>query len=361
MGKNKLPLWRSIVIGLLMVVVFSATLVLFNIYSIIDYNLEPVTDDVYEYVDEHFGYRALSEEQQEKFKEQNYEKLEKYSENPMQYGRMVEILYCNKLYIKAFGIKAFYKSIYDYGEENAYIHREAQLRKIAYTQLYPKWEKEYNRYVELSQKEDEERKNTTYILYSAILFCGVCIYLLSFRSIERKNRQAHSLMVYCVICEILSVIIASIPFALDENTINDTYCLWALLFFPSVVINPIIIVYLSKKSIEENQPHLLIPLWLSKANVAYSELSKRLFLAFIAYPLFYLVPVPYVGIYVFIFYIIPMSFIFAITHITIWIAKGRKIYKTSEYHQQKAMIYCRFCGKLIDADSDYCRYCGKKL
>ena len=62
MKKNKLPLWRSIVIGLLMVVVFSATLVLLNIYSIIDYNLEPVTDDVYEYVDGHFGLNALSKD-----------------------------------------------------------------------------------------------------------------------------------------------------------------------------------------------------------------------------------------------------------------------------------------------------------
>lgn len=71
MKKNKLPLWRSIVIGLLMVVVFSATLVLLNIYSIIDYNLEPVTDDVYEYVDEHFGLNALSKDEYERFINKN--------------------------------------------------------------------------------------------------------------------------------------------------------------------------------------------------------------------------------------------------------------------------------------------------
>lgn len=356
MKKNKLPLWRSIVIGLLMVVVFSATLVLLNIYSIIDYNLEPVTDDVYEYVDEHFGLNALSKNEYERFINNNKDMISEHGYDPS----YINVLYRNKLYIDFFGMNAFDKTIHDYGDK-AYSQRNTQLEKLAYTQLYPKWEKEYNRYVELSQKEDEERKNTTYILYSAILFCGVCIYLLSFRQIERKNRQAYSLMVYCVICEILSVIIASIPFALDKNTINDSYGLWALLFFPSVLINPIIITYLSKRSIEESQPHLLIPLWLTKANVVYSELSKRLFLVLIAYPLFYLVPIPYGGIYVFIFYIIPMSFIFAIIYIIIWIAKGRKVDKTSECHHQKAMIYCRYCGKLIDADSDYCRYCGKKL
>lgn len=360
MKSNKLPLWRSFLIGLFMMVAFSVSIVLINIDRIIDYHLEPVTDDVHEYVDNHFGYSALSEEQQMKFEKQNRDLLDKYSTLGNK-DRTAEILYMNQLYIKTYGKNAFNESISCDNGEDAYIKRKAQLRERAYVQLYSKWEKEHHRYTELSQKEDEERKNTTYILYPTMLFCGVCIYLLSFRKVERKNRQAYTLMVYCVICEILSIIIASIPFALDENTINGSYGLWALLFFPSVLINPIIMAYLSKRSIEEKQDHLLIPLWLTKTNIVNSELSKRLFLAFIAYPLFYLVPIPFGSIYVFILYIIPMSFIFAINYIIIWIAKGRKIDKTSECHQQKTMIYCRFCGKLIDADSDYCRYCGKKL
>ena len=27
----------------------------------------------------------------------------------------------------------------------------------------------------------------------------------------------------------------------------------------------------------------------------------------------------------------------------------------------KAQLYCRHCGRLIDADAGYCKYCGKKL
>lgn len=196
-----------------------------------------------------------------------------------------------------------------------------------------------------------------------MLICGLGIYLSSYRKLGRNNRQAYRLAIYCMACEALSIVIASL--GLNEETSNGSYGLWAVLFFPSVIIAPIILTYLYRRANDvEEHGHILIPLWIEKTNVVNSELSKRLFLVFISYPLFYIVPIPYGGIFAFIFYIIPMAIIFAIINILLWIVKGRKMDKnlqTLKYDNSKARIYCRFCGKLIDADSGYCRYCGKEL
>lgn len=366
MKNNKLPLWRRVLIGLLFVSEFIAILTLINIDNIIDYKLESVPADIYEYVDNNFGYRTLSEEKQKAFEERNCDKLGKYH-NSDDYERAAEILYMNQLYINTYGKKAFDESIdsvpYYADEEISYNKREARLRNRAYTYLYPKWKYEYSKYINLSEKENQERKSSTYILYSILLFCGMCVYLLSYRKIGYSNGQIHGLIVYNIICEILSLIIASLALILDQDTINNSYGLWALLFFPSVVICPIMISFLSKRTEENFQSQVLIPKYFTRTDIVNSELSKRIFLALISYPLFYIVPIPYGGIFVFIFYIIPMAIVFAIVNILLWIAKGRKIdknFQTSKSENSTARIYCRFCGKLIDADSAYCRYCGKK-
>lgn len=78
MESSKLPLWRRFLIVFLLVVELASLVALINVDNIIDSKLEPVTDDVYRYVDEHFGYDALSYEQQREFKERNRDKLEKY-------------------------------------------------------------------------------------------------------------------------------------------------------------------------------------------------------------------------------------------------------------------------------------------
>ena len=359
-----MPLWRRFLIVFLLVVELASLVALINVDNIIDSKLEPVTDDVYRYVDEHFGYDALSYEQQREFKERNRDKLEKYGNDPIEYGRATEILYLNGLYINTYGKEAYNESVYKYGDD-AYFYREAQLRKRSYAQLYPIWEEEYCKYRKLSQEEDHKRGKAYIILYSITLICGLGIYFSSYRKIGRKKLQVYRLAAYCVLCEVLSIIIASLALGLNEETINGSYGLWALLFFPSVITIPAILTYLYRRTNRTGeQGHILIPQWLEKTNVVNSELSKRLFLVFISYPLFYLVPIPYGGIFVFIFYIIPMAIIFAIINILLWIAKGRKMDKKLQalkYDNSKDRIYCRFCGKLIDADSDYCRYCGKEL
>lgn len=51
----------------------------------------------------------------------------------------------------------------------------------------------------------------------------------------------------------------------------------------------------------------------------------------------------------------------SIVWIVLWLKAGKKIDKKPIVSEDKARLYCRYCGKLIDADSEYCRYCGKKL
>lgn len=272
----------------------------------------------------------------------------------------------NQLYIETFGKKAFNESIdtisYFDNRKEAYNKREWRLRERAYTQLYPKWKAEYKEYTELCTKENKERDDAANKLYSVILFCGLCAYLLSFRRPQKINNQARSLVIYNITCEAVNIIIVLLPFVLDKEITNDLYLIFAALFLPSLIINPSMISYLSPKSGKERKPYFLIPQWVRNTNAFNSEVSKRLLSVFILYPLFYLVPIPYVGCYVFVIYIIPMSIIFTILSIIAWIFKGRNIDKISRKprDKEKAKIYCRYCGNLIDADSKYCTHCGKK-
>lgn len=366
MEKNKLNLWRNVLIGVLLVAIPAIICVLVNVNNIIDYKLEPVVDNIDIYVDEHFGFDALSEEEKTAFLRINSEKLEKYGDNVMARKEASEILYMNQLYRKVYGERAFKESIDTvYNHESAYRKRNARLWEREYAHLYPQWKEKYQKYTELSTKEYNERMDLNDKLHHAILICGLFVCLLSHRKTENANRQAKYLTIYNVVCEVLCLAIAFVIPMIQYNLkryYDDYYYTLAtcsIFLFISLVANSIMISYLSKKS-KENESYVLIPNWLKKPNYINSELSKRLFLILVSYPLFYLVPLPYGGIFVFTFYIIPMALVFAIVNLVIWIFRGRKIDKALR-PKQKAMIYCRFCGKLIDADSDYCCHCGKKL
>jgi len=82
---------------------------------------------------------------------------------------------------------------------------------------------------------------------------------------------------------------------------------------------------------------------------------------FLIYPFFLVVPLPVIGIFFLVFYILPVILILGIIWIVLWIREGKKMDGKPQVQNDKARLYCRHCGKLIDADSDYCRYCGKKL
>lgn len=78
------------------------------------------------------------------------------------------------------------------------------------------------------------------------------------------------------------------------------------------------------------------------------------------YPLYYVMPLPF-SVFFLGFYILPMAFIFLIIHGIAWMVEGRHIDKEEMHHTDRAQLYCRHCGHLVDADSEYCKYCGKKL
>lgn len=176
---KKWSLLCRILIILLFVAELVAIISLININKVINYKLEPVTDNIHTYVNEHFGLNALSKDEYERFVNKNRDLISKHNYDPI----YINALYCNKLYIDIFGRNSFYRSIHDYGDK-APRQREVKLKKIAYAYLYPKWKYEYNKYIELLERESEDRKNATYILYSFIILGGLGIYLLSYRKIK---------------------------------------------------------------------------------------------------------------------------------------------------------------------------------
>lgn len=79
------------------------------------------------------------------------------------------------------------------------------------------------------------------------------------------------------------------------------------------------------------------------------------------YPFFVIVPLPVIGVLFLMYYILPVLLVVCIIWIVLWIREGKKIDAKPQVQNDRARLYCKHCGKLIDADSDYCRYCGKKL
>lgn len=371
-----MAIWRKILITFFILAAVTSTALLFFVDDIIHYNYTEITSDFNSYVNDsvsrQLDIRSWSEEYREKFLRDNDEELSEYI-NTNQYFSIAETLYCNKLFIKIFGRKAFNESIasipqYDFDgkySDKAYRHRVSKLKAFLTKKLYPSLKEKYDTYQKLSTKERKERESTTYFAYTTVLLGGILVYLFSFRKIGHNNTNARKLAYYNVVCEIISLLVASATLILDKGPINGgAYDAWALLLLPSFVINPIMLSYMSSKSKEDYHQYYLIPKWFTRTFRLSSDFKKRLLMVFLFYPLFYIVPLPYGGVVFFGYYIIPVSIICIILYGIFWIAKGRKNDKRLQIVVQektKAQIYCRYCGKLIEADSDYCRYCGNKL
>ncbi len=123
--------------------------------------------------------------------------------------------------------------------------------------------------------------------------------------------------------------------------------------------------FLSKRSNEDYHTFYLIP-----NNILYTfnikkEYTKRLLLLFIFYPLFFVVPLPVVGLFFLVFYVLPVTLLvllyWGVKKIIHWLKEGRKIDSCPIIEDDKKYMYCRHCGKIIDACSSFCRFCGKQL
>lgn len=326
MKGNNFPIWRKLLIGGLLMVAFTAITIIVNIDEIINYNLTIVPNNIYTYIDTHFGYSSLSEKEKEDFMKKNLDKLSHCDINT--YTGKLYVLYTNKLYIEIFGKRAFDKSVYNSSykdSKESFYQRETQLRQQAYGLLYPTWKKEYNEYMRLSKEESTNRQYTASILYFIVLICGISIYLLSCKKIRGKSKQTKNLVTYYALCEIINSIMALIPL-FSGDTVSYYSNIWITLFLLSSILLSCIRFILYENV--SNGSLLYFPIFqrFIKTGKITSEVSKRFFIVFISYPLLYAVPIPcYIGLAVFTFYILPITFIFTIVTASLWVIKGNKV------------------------------------
>lgn len=240
------------------------------------------------------------------------------------------------------------------------------LKRFDFTS-YERWKVRYAKGISLVNKEQKERYYWCRNLFVLSVLSLVLVFFLFFKKLGNLNLFAKRLAIYDVIGFFLAVI-ALIFASIKELSINTEHLSWYVITFyiHYGLLCSIMYRYLAGKSnLADSNKYSLIPNWLNEASILKSERSKRILLILLLYPLFFVLPLPYIGDLIFIFYILPVAFIFLIIYGIAWIRGGKtsnpKILKESVPEQQNGKVFCRHCGKLIDADSEYCCYCGKKV
>ena len=230
---------------------------------------------------------------------------------------------------------------------------------------YNIWERDYNNYMELSEKQESEREFWSVVLLIVCITCCFSVFYLSvsIKKLGKENRQAKYWAFYIILCFLVGFIVIIV--CPKNDTIN-----WLFDWFLTTVICSIMYPYLAQKSNESYNIHFLLPDIVQKWLKIQSEFKKRLILLFIVYPIILFLPIPFIKYFALVLYILPVILLLISIRCIIWIISwlnaGRKVDSNTSPHlkankNEIARIYCRHCGKLIDADSDYCRYCGKKL
>jgi hypothetical protein len=225
---------------------------------------------------------------------------------------------------------------------------------------YHQWETDYNRYLNLSAKEKEQRVLWGSILYVILFVSGLCVFFLASKKLGRGNPHARNLAIYTIICMAISFLIYG-AMAINDPNLDETLAFVLFDFIPSILVISMIERFLAKKSFQDYHNYYLIPQWLSNNLQITNEFRKRLLMIFLIYPFFFIVPIPVVGMFFLAFYILSVLLILGIIWIVLWLREGKKIDAKPQVQNDRARLYCRHCGKLIDADSDFCRYCGNKL
>lgn len=218
---------------------------------------------------------------------------------------------------------------------------------------------------ELAQKEIQEKKDRQEalwirILYAIITLCGILVLVRSLRKAGKRNIQAIRWLYYIVICSGIFAIAMGIGVFVYPNN-YETHGYLYILYLPAIIINSLLCLFFAEKATECNHNLCLIPKWFSNNLKITNEFRTRLLMILLIYPFFVILPLPFMGVLFLVFYILPVLLILGIIWIVSWLREGKKIDAKPQYQNDRARLYCRHCGKLIDADSDYCRYCGKKL
>lgn len=395
--KDNMPIWRKVLVAICSLLIIACLILVGNIESIITNEESEMNKPSLIFEQDDILSRLLNFDELSWYKKEQFtndiENLLKNCRTLSDRQKACNELYNNWKFVQIFGNEKF-DSLISVGIE--YDNRCQMLRnKVvsdAFNYLYSPftpngtrdnrkglgtdWE-EYNqmsipakenfirsdfqgRYEKIAEKENNHRDLWKSILFSIVLVSGLSIFCLVVNKIGKKNIHARNLALYTIISFVIAFVIC-IVMAIGNHDLDDILVVIILYYLPSVVVLSMMEVFLARKSHQNYYSYYLIPEWLLKKINITNEFRKRLLMSFLIYPFFYIVPLPLVGILFFAFYIIPVLLILGIIWIVLWIREGKKMDCKPQAQNDKARLYCRHCGKLIDADSDFCRYCGKKL
>lgn len=399
---EKMPMWRKVLIAICSLLIIACLILVGNIKSIItredsERNTITAVFEANEYLKPLLDFDELSEKGHKRFLQENEDKLKKYQEGDFEdYDRACHVLFNNLKFKKIFGKEIFDSTIREYGNrEEAYDYRCEKLRnKVvseAFNYLYSPYNKngsrdnsrglgveweEYNqmsisakedfirtdfqeRYDKIVEKENDDRELWGRLLLSAVLLLGISIFLLVAKKLGKINFLARNTAIFCILCFAINYIIHQFLVLFHPDYLEmEGFVIFFFLF--SLLTLPLMEVFLANRSKQDYFKYYLIPDRLSEKLIN-NDYRKRLLMIFLIYPLFYLIPIPFAGLFVFLFYILPVLLILGIIWIIMWIKEGKRMDVKPQVQNDRARLYCRHCGKLIDADSDFCRYCGKKL
>ena len=175
-------------------------------------------------------------------------------------------------------------------------------------------------------------------LYMILLISSLCVFILLSNKLERKNSQARNLAIYTIACFSLVLIGSAITFFSDKFYDDERYTV-AFLLLSSAIILSLIESFLAKKTKQDYNRYFLIPNWLQNNFKINNEFRKRQLIIFLIYPLFFIVPLPFVGLCFFVCYILPVFFIFVFVWALFWIREGKKIDDKSKIQNNKAQLY----------------------
>lgn len=398
---EKMPMWRKALIAICYLLIIACLILVSNIESIIN-NKELVhyePSNVFQnnaILKPLLDFYELNDKDRKLFEYENEDLIEKHRSRLRvvnNLDRYVSKLYRNEQFVNIFGKEAFYKTIEEHGERAYQIRLERLRNKTvseAFNYLYSpftkngsrdnskglgaEWEKyaqmsipekEYyirsdiqERYDTLVKKENDERELWRRSLLSLVLLIGIIIFLLIAKKPGKINCHARTIIMYYFLCVAINYIIHQFLVIFEPYKADTEPFIIFCFLFPLLTLS-IMEVFVANRSKEDYFNYYLIPDKISE-NMTNNDYKKRLLMIFLIYPLFYIIPIPFVGFFIFLSYILPVSLIIGIVWIVLWIKKAKNIDEMSLV-QDGAGLYCRHCGKLIDADSDYCRYCGKKL
>ena len=178
---------------------------------------------------------------------------------------------------------------------------------------------------------DRQKALMTRFLFKVGIGLALVVFYTSSWELGNSNRTAKKLCRFIRVYFILLVVVAFFATRLypdvdlvQRSDIMFYYCYFG--FVITVFLYSILNSYLSKHSNIEKSPYFLFPNWVINLYGLKSHLAKRVFGLFILYPFYYLAPIPVAGLFVLLYYVLPLSLIVlllsGLVRIVKWILEG---------------------------------------